>query len=267
MAEQKDRSQDYETAETVQTGPGFEVFRAKERGTGSPCFLHRMNFDKGIGDTLLQSALSIVKRYGMLHYARTPRLADAWVGDGFLAAVEFKTEARPLDLTSNNPFQTGRRESAARVMESTLALLCSLHYLGIVHGELVPNSFGIGPLGKLYLVDSGLDRSIVECFRKSNEDMFMLSTNLLGEDVARWAFAVLSLYSGGPLLDDGLDDKWDEYHFRRAKDRVGKILPREEAANFFMDALLGFGTGEPRFDSATDAMREWYSKRIWSLIE
>jgi serine/threonine protein kinase len=266
MVELKDQSSSYEPAESVQAGKGFEVFRAREKSTGAACLYHRINVEKGAKETEIQSAVAVLRRYGQLRYARTPRLADGWFAEGHLVAVEYRLDARPLHEQTNNPFHMGGRR-AHDIIEATLSLVCSLHFLGIVHGNICPSSFGVGPLGKVYLVDSGLDRSLVNAFNKSNDDMFMLSTNLLGQDVAQWAYSMLTLMIGGPVIEQQVDDKWDEIHFQRVKERISRLFPRQELLDYFMDCLSGFGVNDPKFDSATDAMKKWYDKQLWRLFE
>ncbi|MCC6546498.1 hypothetical protein IT570_04955 [Candidatus Sumerlaeota bacterium] len=265
MVELKDQSAHYDVNESAGSGTGYEIFRAREKSTGAQCFFHRITVEKGVKETEVQSAVAVLRRYGQLTYARTPRVGDAWMGDGFLAAVEFKEEARPLDPQSNNPFIMPEVFTPQKVVESTLSLLCALHFHGIVNGNLTAASYGIGPLNKVYLIDSGIDRSLVNSFNKANDDMFMLSTNLLGHDVAQWALMIITLMMRGSLSESSLDDKWDEMHFTRVRDRISRLFPQQELLQFFMDCLTGFGVNDPKFDSATDAMRKWYDQELWGM--
>ncbi|MEO8376484.1 MAG: hypothetical protein ABI579_02350 [Candidatus Sumerlaeota bacterium] len=267
MVELKDQSSHYDVSESVSSGSGYEVFRARENSTGAPCFFHRISVETGVKETELQSAVAVLRRYGQLTYARTPRVVDAWMAEGFLGAVEYKEEARPLDPQTNNPFSMPNVFKPHKIVESTLSLLCSLHFHGIVNGNITPASYGIGPLNKIFLMDSGLDRSLVNSFNKANDDMFMLSTNLLGHDVAQWALMIITLMMRGSISESSLDDKWDEMHFRRVRDRISRVFPRPELLQFFMDCLAGFGVNDPKFDSATDAMRKWYDQELWRMWE
>ncbi|MCC7392384.1 hypothetical protein IT571_08525 [Candidatus Sumerlaeota bacterium] len=267
MVELKDQSSLYELNESAGSGPGYEIFHAREKSTGASCYFHRIAVEKGLKETEIQSAIAVLRRYGQLTYARTPRLGDAWMGDGFMAAIEYKADARPLDPQNNNPFLMPNAFAPHKVAEATLALLCSLHFYGIVNGNLTTASYGVGPLNKIHLIDTGIDRSLVNSFNKANDDMFMLSTNLLGHDVAQWALMVITLMMRGSLNESQLDDKWDEIHFQRVRERISRIFPRQELLQFFMDCLTGFGVNDPKFDSATDAMRKWYDQELWRMWE
>jgi len=260
-----DHTADYILGESLRREPGFEVFDAKEAGTLSPCFVHRINYSASIHKTALQQALVSLRRYGHLHHPRTPRIVDAWKTDHHLCVVEYKVPTRLFNASNNNPFQSGSHHKPNEVIEATLSLVSAMHLAEVVHGSVRPEVFGIGPLGKFYLADTGLDETVSEMIASAGGD-FRLSQNMLARDVAAWAYWMMSLMLGEPVLRNPPEDNWDEYNFKEADNRARRVLRKPEGHAFFMDCLHGYGLASPKFDTATDALRAWHKQRLWSAF-
>lgn len=128
----------YRTGELLAEGKGFTIHRGWETSLDAPCFIHRMNHEgEPLTPRQAHAAANLLKRFGALNQPRTPRLADAWIEEKEVVAVEYRPEAEVFDLESSNPFLRGGRYSPGAILEGSLTTLSALHFCGIIHGHLL----------------------------------------------------------------------------------------------------------------------------------
>lgn len=259
----------YRTGELLAEGKGFTIQRGWETSLDAPCFIHRMNHEgEPLTPRQAHAAANLLKRFGALNQPRTPRLADAWIEETDVVAVEYRPNAEVFDLENSNPFLRGGKYSPAAIIEGSLTTLSALHYCGIIHGQLLYNCWGMAEGGRVYLVDTSLDVTIVNCLKEMALDANpTLSTNLFTRDVACWAYAMISLMQGRDLVPESLDEKWDDYFHKQAEKGLVAAVKREPAREFLRACLAGFGPMPSVFDTGLEALRAFRNNHIREAFE
>lgn len=259
----EDLSEYYETGEVLSRGDHHRVYAAVERSLEAPCRLHRIDFPESLSDHQRQTVTSLLRRYGSLAHEGVPRLADAWFAESALCAVTYAPEARPIDLQVNNPLGPNSDLPEINVLERTLGMVASLHDAGLVHGSLTLQSFGLGALRKIVLLDMGLDGRLEAALYAEEGDVPILSNNLFAQDLARWAFAMLSLKQGGALLPGGAEnEQWDDFNLKKATRLVHGMHKRATLRDFLVECLKGFGPFNGGFESASEARAFWQKNNL-----
>ncbi len=267
LVEEKEHADCYTVGKTAIEEQHYKVFRAVENSIDAPCFYHRIEM---VGETSQQqcdAAIAVLKRFATLTHPHAPRLADAWFDTDHMVAVEYRANTQPLDLAGNNPLAGQGSIGRAEVFMTTLDLVRALHSSEIVHGHIRPETFGLKDGRRIYLEDSGLDPALVKCFHAGEMDfVFELSTNLYARDVGCWAFAILSLLRGQPLIEESLEEKWDEYAMKNARKQVESLIAKEPLREFMMQCLGGLGADAPHFENAIEAMEHWDKYRLRGAV-
>ncbi len=257
QSESKD-ALNYEIGRMVGSGDGFEIYEGIEKSINCPCVLHVFPVAEDQMSSIAPAVTNLLRRFGQLQAPRTPRLADAWFEEERIVAVEFKEETEPLNLKRNNPLQEESEYHHGQIMEASLQTVAALHQCGLIHGSIDFSSFGMGMADKIHLRETGLDRTIVHCIEElTGKQSMVLMTNLFSKDVAMWAFTMLSLRLGSEIVDEDMEEKWDEYHFQAARTKMSRVYTEETIVDFFMEALKGLGPQQGKFDVADDALKEW----------
>lgn len=265
MTRLENREAGYDIGDVVKQGEGFRIHRALELSTGSPCFYHRIESQKGLSSTAEQAILATMRRYGLMRAPRTPRLVDGWIAEDHIGFVEFKEDGVPLGLT-NNPFRDTARHRPD-YFEDTLHLMVAMNRCNIVHSALSPACFVTGRQGKIFLDDTGVDRALVRCATADGASQFTLANNLSGLDVAQWASLSLWLHTGEPLIEQTLAERWDAYELEQAVKKLRSHRLGEEPTAFFERCLNGFVGTAPLYDSAIDALKAWQTGKLGGLIK
>jgi hypothetical protein len=255
----------YKLEKKIAEGDGFTIHQATELTIGAPCFYHDIRCDSGLGETARQSAIATIRRYGLLRAPRTPRLVNGWIADDHFVAIEYKEQGTPISQ-ANNPFTEHGRNKGEVFLES-LQLMVAMNRCNIIHGQVEPSTFITGPQGKIFLNDTGLDRALVRCARTNAASQFTLANNLSGLDVAQWAFAMLSLYTGSSLLEGSLAERWDAFEFEQAVKKLQRVELAPEVYAFFERCLRGYTGEAPLFDSAIDALKAWETGKLGGMIK
>lgn len=260
----EDHSDFYDRLDILRKDGVNKVYSAREKSVEAPCVYHEIHYGDGsISDHSREAALSVLKRVALLTHPRAPRLADAWFASDHMVAIEFRTENQPFSAQANNPLARGGVIPRHEVLHETLELLAAIHHAGIVHGRPVAETFGIGDRNKIYLNETGLDRSLANCFKTSDANSFMeLSTNVYAHDVGCWAFAMLSLMVGEEFTDEDVDEKWDDFALKKARQRLEDTFSKEPLRNFFLQCLGGLCASAKDFDNGVIALEAWRKNEL-----
>lgn len=255
----------YTLGKALRQDGALTVFEAEERSASAPCYLHRIVFQDQVSAHQRQTALSFLKRYAALQFVRTPRLADAWFTDTDLTWVEYKIPVQPMNFAEANPL--AGTMSFGRFCTVTLEMLASLHFCGLVHRFLLPQSYGIGPGGRVYLDDTGAPAALLEIFSGGMQEMG-LSTDLYSRDIARWAWVVISMKLRQPATQvELLEERWDDYQLRIADGQLRKVITDPRSREFFIDCFNGFTPAGCRFDQATDVLKFWRTQALEDYVQ
>jgi hypothetical protein len=254
----------YERGPLIRETAEYQVYRATELSCGAAVVLHRFPTPGGLSDSAKHSAIATLKRYAMLRGPRLPRLVDAWIAPDHLAFVEHKQFGTAVS-ERNNPFRLSGRQRAD-VYEETLHLMVGLAKCNIIHGRLEASSFLIATDGKVYLDDSGVDGAVLKCLKASGADTYGLAQSLAGFDIAQWAYTIIGLQTGEPLIASSLGERWDAFEFEQAEKKLRMIFSKDASQEFFLRCLRGFTGTAPMYDSATDAQKAWQILQLRSLI-
>ncbi len=268
MSELSELAELYELGDVIKEGDtSYLVFEAWEKSLKAPCIYHRFNFQSNVTQHQEQMARALLKRYAGLEHAGTPRFCDAWTGEDHLVVIEYRAEGTPFNYQGNNPLNNGSGISKEQLIETTLYQLSALHYCGLIHGNLTDSCYGLSATGKVILLETGLDAAMSRCFgSKESVEALTLSTNLFGRDTALWAFMILSFLLGNPIVEDAIDERWDDFFFSQAHLKIDKLFSEEALRVFFKEALKGLGPQQGKFDAASDALSEWKKNRLGDML-
>lgn len=257
----------YELVQLLGKGPRHEVYQAYETSLGAPCVIHRLEVGRVPNPSERQTLLSVVNRYARFDHPRVPHLMDAWLEETSVVAVEARPAAVPFDTGAANPFRGSLRSRPEEVFETSLQILSGLHHVGAYHCSLTFTCFGIGPMDRIYLLDSGIDNALVKQLQGLEVDgLYDLSTNLFAVDLADWAFHFTTAFSGVAPVASTLTEKWDDMHFEEAEANLRKCYTKPDLRTFFLNCLKGYGTRQVVFDSALDAFKVWQERHLGSLL-
>lgn len=251
----------YRLQELVRRGDGFEVFRALEASTESPCFYHQFELPEELSENQRYLTLGVLRNYARIMAPRAPRVADSWTTDLHLVAVEFAWEAPAMDRFTRNPLQHGSPIERREILKRCIGHVSSLHAANLVHGKLEPGCFGIDERRKIYLLDTGLDRAVVRAMR-GTENQIALSTNLQSRDLADLTYHLLSMMLGKDLLDMPGEDCWDEIDFKEVRNRLEAEFRSAKMIDYLLMCLSGYGMDQARFESATAALSYWVTHKL-----
>jgi len=242
------RAAAYEIGELFREGKGFRVYRAVEKSLRAECFLHQFDVPADASEDDRQRAMTAVKRYALLLQPRTPHVVDAWSNETTLSVAEFKQSGAVFTTDPTNPVRAGTSQRRGEIFERTLRLLTGLHSCDIVHGAVRPEAFALYNNHEILMVDSGIDEKVARVLRRASaaDDVYSLSANMQGRDVAAWALPIVPV--------DPYDD-WDDFHLRDAETRLKEIFRSAPVVEFFMQAISAAARKEGAFEGALAALR------------